>query len=264
MLGRLKGDKLNILTVLHIPHSSIYIPDEERENILLSDESLAVEILKMTDWYTNELFAADIGKCVTVCYPVSRLIVDPERFEDDALEIMASRGMGVIYTKTSDEKALRHAVDAVSRKRMLEKYYIPHHEKLSQAVSSILSLNRKALVIDCHSFPSSPLPYETDQDKNRPDICLGTDSFHTPAWLTESAKEYFNEQGFSVYKDRPFSGTLVPAEHFQKEKAVSGIMIEINRKLYMDEKTGRRLSDFGLVKRSVCSVISRLMQHYGD
>jgi hypothetical protein len=33
--------------------------------------------------------------------PVPRLVVDPERFADDSLELMAERGMGVIYTKTA-------------------------------------------------------------------------------------------------------------------------------------------------------------------
>ncbi|MDA1141454.1 MAG: N-formylglutamate amidohydrolase [Planctomycetota bacterium] len=255
---------MNIITVLHIPHSSSYIPEEEREDILLSDKLLADEILKMTDWYTDELFASDVIKYKVVCYPVSRLILDPERFEDDALEIMASRGMGVIYTKTSVGKALRHSVGPNTRKRMLEKYYIPHHENLSQAVSSILSKNGKVLVIDCHSFPSSPLPYELDQDNNRPDVCLGTDSFHTPGWLTESAKKDFKERGFSVDIDRPFSGALVPVECFQKEKAVSGIMIEMNRRLYMDERTGKRLSDFEHVKQAVSCVVSGLNQQYGS
>ncbi|GBD98041.1 N-formylglutamate amidohydrolase [bacterium BMS3Abin07] len=255
---------MNIIAVLHIPHSSDYIPAEERENILLSDELLASEVLKMTDWYADELFTSGSRKCEVVRYPVSRLVLDPERFEDDAWEIMASRGMGVIYTKTSEGETLRHVMDSAMRKRMLEKYYAPHHAHLSQVVSSILSKNGKALVIDCHSFPSSPLPYEIDQCKNRPDVCFGTDPYHTPVWLREFTKADFIKQGFSVNINRPFSGALVPVEYFQKEPAVSGIMIEINRRLYMDERTGKRLSDFENVKRTISGVVSELTKHYGN
>lgn len=246
---------MNIITVLHIPHSSSYIPAEEREDILLSDELLADEILKMTDWYTDELFTSDIVKCKFVRYPVSRLILDPERFEDDALEIMASRGMGVIYTKTSEGKALRHAVDSNTRKRMLEKYYIPHHASLSQAVSSILSKNGKALVIDCHSFPSSPLPYEIDQDKNRPDVCLGTDSFHTPKALIQLIALNLKKMGYSVGINQPYGGTLVPMEFCRKDRRVASIMIEVNRGLYMDEMTGAKTGKFESIKEQIQTLL---------
>ncbi len=115
------------------------------------------------------------------------LVSDSECFEDDKLESMASRGMGVIYTKTSEGQILRNKLSSDMRKRMLDLYYAPHHAKLSKVVSSILSKNGMALVIDCHSLPSSPLPYEKDQSENRADICIGTDSFHTPDWLTDTA-----------------------------------------------------------------------------
>lgn len=248
------------IAVLHIPHSSTLIPVEERESILLSDENLKDELLKMTDWFTDELFDSGNSECEVVRYPVSRLVLDPERFEDDAHEAMASRGMGVIYTKTSGGDTLRIASDPGVRKRMLAKYYAPHHARLTEAVATILSGNAKALVIDCHSFPSSPLPYEADQDTDRPDICIGTDPYHTPDWLTAITKAYFTEQGFSVEIDRPFSGALVPLKYYQKESAVLGMMIEINRGLYMDEKTGDRLAEFEHLKQTVSGAISEIVQ----
>ena len=43
--------------IIHVPHSSIFIPPEIRKDILLSDDELESELLGMTDWYTDE-FAA--------------------------------------------------------------------------------------------------------------------------------------------------------------------------------------------------------------
>ena len=37
-------------TILHIPHSATIIPDEHRHKILLSDDVLQMELLRMTDW----------------------------------------------------------------------------------------------------------------------------------------------------------------------------------------------------------------------
>jgi len=50
--------------ILHIPHSSCVIPDNFRDQIVLSDKELLAELLLMTDWFTDELFAfprAELG-----------------------------------------------------------------------------------------------------------------------------------------------------------------------------------------------------------
>ncbi len=85
--------------IFHIPHASTAIPPAIRAGIVLSDEQLAEEILKITDWFTDDLFGshARAGDTALV-YSVSRLIVDPERFIDDAQEPMAKVGMGVVFT----------------------------------------------------------------------------------------------------------------------------------------------------------------------
>lgn len=38
-------------------------------------------------------------------------------------------------------------------------------------------------MVDCHSFASTLLPYEPGQARDRADICMGTDRFHTPPEL---------------------------------------------------------------------------------
>lgn len=80
---------------------------------------------------------------------------------------------------------------------------------------------------------------------------------HIPAHRTK-----FAERGFAVKVDSPFKGALVPAKYYRKEKAVTGIMIEINRRLYMNEKTGCRLPEFENIKRTIGSFVSELIQYY--
>ena len=43
--------------IIHVPHSSTIIPLEIREDILLPDDELEIELLRMTDWYTDEIVA---------------------------------------------------------------------------------------------------------------------------------------------------------------------------------------------------------------
>jgi N-formylglutamate deformylase len=163
--------------ILHVPHSSKYIPDCERQWLLLSDDELQQELLHMTDAYTDQLFA--IPGAVIVRYPISRLVADPERFEDDSDEVMAKVGMGVIYARTSNGHVLREPPTPDEREAVLKQYYRPHHQMLTRAMDEALTNGGSCLVIDCHSFPQMALPYELDRNPVRPDICIGTDEFHT-------------------------------------------------------------------------------------
>jgi len=250
--------------VLHVPHASRVVPDQDRASILLTDEALSAELLRMTDSFTDELFRLDTRVARSIVFRVSRLVVDPERFLDDSVEPMSSRGMGVVYTRTADGEALRGAVDEKTRQALVTAYYLPHHCRLSEAVEAAAGRWGSCLVIDCHSFPSSPLPYEFDQSPERPEICLGIDAFHTPAPLAAVAVGLFRDAGFQVQLDRSFSGALVPRAHYQRDARVMAIMAEVNRSLYMDEVSGERLATFGEIASRLRSAVTRLIEAARD
>jgi N-formylglutamate amidohydrolase len=93
--------------------------------------------------------------------------------------------------------------------------------------------------------------------QQRPDICIGTDSFHTPAALTAALVEQFSRAGLSVKLNDPFAGALVPISRYRKDARVSAVMVEVNRKLYMEEGTGERLAVFEKVAGLVRLVVHR-------
>src|SRR6266480_5901722 len=84
------------------PHSSTAIPEDVRATFAPSDEVLHQELLRLTDRYTDEMFALDPAAAISVVFEVSRLVVDPERFLDDSVEPMAKSGMGAVYTATTE------------------------------------------------------------------------------------------------------------------------------------------------------------------
>ncbi|MBI5849655.1 MAG: N-formylglutamate amidohydrolase [Planctomycetes bacterium] len=230
--------------MLHIPHASRVIPADLRSTLLLDDDGLRRELHVLTDWFTDELFALPDDVAVAVRHPVSRLIVDPERFVDDGRELMASRGMGVIYTRTSDGAVLRDSPRPRERAALLERFYHPHHQRLSTAVDASLRDHGRALVIDGHSFPSRSLPCHDYQAAETPDVCLGTDEFHTPGWLLDVSRSAFQSVGYTVAVNHPFRGVLVPTAHHRRSPEVRAIMVEINRRCYMDEVEGGKLAGF--------------------
>lgn len=236
--------------IIHIPHSSTFIPDEHRKMLLPDDEHLKKELLSMTDLYTDELFQYNAERLV---FPVNRLICDVERFRDDENEPMSERGMGAVYTRCHDLTALR-CEDLALRENILQNWYDPHHKKLDELVTVMLERDGHCIIIDGHSFSPVPLPYEPIQDIERPDICIGTDPFHTPSNLAELCKNAFEKQGYTTMFNTPYKGSIVPLRFYQKDKRVSSVMFELNRKLYMDNN-GNRTEGFAPLCYAVKEVI---------
>lgn len=227
---------MNTQIILHIPHSSTRIPADELADYVPG--AIEHELPLMTDLCTDRLFDFP---CEKIVFPFSRLFCDVERFREDAEESMSEIGMGLAYTRCSDGSVLRF-VSAELRERILHDLYDPHHQKLENAVSNALDACGSCLILDCHSFHPVPLPYEPDQRKNRPDICIGTDAYHTPEDLAQRIVGFFSSNGFSVRLNSPYAGALVPMKYYRKEKRVRSVMIELNRSLYtQSEKRFRQL-----------------------
>ncbi|NBX34063.1 hypothetical protein EBR16_01660, partial [bacterium] len=112
--------------LLHVPHASRLIPPADRADFLLGAGELAAESLRLVDAHTDALFGADVWPGAVLAAKVSRLVVDVERFADDAREPCARVGMGATYVRTADGRALR-CLSPGRREALLESYYIPHH-----------------------------------------------------------------------------------------------------------------------------------------
>jgi N-formylglutamate amidohydrolase len=114
------------------------------------------------------------------------------------------------------------------------------------------------VVVDCHSFPSRALPYEDDQNPDRPDLCIGTDRFHTPGSLEKCVVEAAKAEGFSVEPNRPFAGALVPLPLYRQSDNVFAVMLELNRGLYMDEATGEKSAAFDGVQKKLERILGAI------
>jgi N-formylglutamate deformylase len=216
--------------ILHIPHASRAVPEDLRDQIVLPDAELDAELTLMTDAFTDELFT--LAGTTTVRFPISRLLVDVERFADDAQEPMSKVGMGM--------------------------YYEAHHQRLSTAVKHELVQYGKALIVDCHSFPSQPLPCDRDRSIPRPEFCIGTDPFHTPRALVQATAQRIQAMGYRLGINRPYAGTMVPMAFYQKDRRVASIMVEVNRSLYMDELAGTKSYRFDTVQAQIQTLLDAI------
>lgn len=253
------GNLNNSEIIIHIPHSSTVIPHQYRAGLLLSAVELEQELLLMTDHFVNDLFNIPAVKCHLNF--VSRLVMDPERFRSDEQESMTEKGMGVVYTQTSAGQPLRRPNHRL-REKIVSKMYDPYHAKLTRKVEAILGNHKNCLIIDAHSFPSVALPYEqrsaTENPEDRPDICLGYDPFHINLSLLRRATDYFAGEGLAVAHNDPFAGSIVPMKHYHQDGRVQSLMVEINRKLYMDEQSGEKNDNYDATRNLIIGFFEML------
>ncbi|MEU9861178.1 N-formylglutamate amidohydrolase [Streptomyces sp. NPDC047971] len=224
--------------LLHVPHSSRELPPDVRDDIVLDDRELARELDHITDAHTERIAELAAGAAAAAPWRfvnrLSRLVVDPERFPDEREE-MTAVGMGAVYTRTTHRAELRP--DGFDARPLLDRYFHPYARAMTAAVTDRLAAVGRAVIIDVHSYPSEPLPYELHGEGPRPPVCLGTDPHHTPPALLTAARAAFEGIG-GVGTDSPFAGTYVPLEHYGRDTRVSALMVEIRRDVYMKEPGG--------------------------
>ena len=83
------------------------------------------------------------------------------------------------------------------------------------------------------------------------DFNIGTDDFHTPQNLIAFSKDYFENLGYTLGINSPYKDTLVPKEHCHTNKKVQAIMLEVNRRLYLNEPSNEKSDNFETTKKVV-------------
>ncbi|MGW1490266.1 N-formylglutamate amidohydrolase [Streptomyces sp. NPDC002402] len=241
--------------ILHVPHSSRVVPEPVRSGIELDDAALERELDHITDAHTAEIAAAAAEAAPVAPWRfvngLSRLVIDPERFPDEREEMLAV-GMGAVYTHTTHGERLRSPdVDPLP---LIDRYFRPYAEAMTAAVGERLAATGRAVVVDIHSYPTEPLPYELHGEGPRPPICLGADDCHTPPELVAMAEKAFAGFGGTAV-NTPFAGTYVPLKYYGKDPRVSALMIEIRRDLYMAEPGGLAGPGLAALARAVAYLI---------
>lgn len=210
--------------LLHVPHAGTAVPGDVRARILLDDAALAAEVAALTDHDTDALAAAARTGEWMIVNRLSRFVVDPERLPGDREE-MAAVGMAAVYTRGTRGQRLRDD-DPVHAADLLARFHAPWAAAVEDLVARRIAATGRAVVVDVHSYPRDPLPYELRPGAPRPAFCLGTHPLHTPPALLAAARAAF---GPDVAEDTPFAGCYVPLSRFGTDAQVQAIMIEVRR-----------------------------------
>ncbi len=207
-------------------HSSYFVPKVIRKEMLLSDR----EIRNEADLYTDEIFG--VSNAHVLKGKVSRLVADYNRAPDHIeLEYQLARD-GVVVSVNEDCKQVYKKPPTIEKiVDRIEKYHDPFHEKIESFRDKVKFL------IDGHSLRSVGPEAKLDRGKTRADIVIGNRHFTTcPRSITLKVINFFKDLGYSVALNDPYEGKYILGHHCSRN-GLYGLQIEVNRRLYMNEKS---------------------------
>ncbi len=254
------------------PHSGAHYPADFVAQSLLDLAALR----KSEDCYVDELFgdAPAVGApLLKAVYPRAFLDVnrepyelDPEMFEGPLpsfVNTSSSRvaaGLGTIARIVSTRREIyRGKLTFSDVERRLAMFYRPYHHRLRALVGRARERFGFAVLVDCHSMPSSGLPLGADSSPQGIDMVLGDrNGLSCHPLVTETIEDSLRSLGYRVLRNNPYAGGFTTQHYGDPANGIHTVQIEINRALYMDEATLQRAAGFAKLRGDLRAVIKTL------
>lgn len=264
------GVEQRVPFIFNSPHSGRHYP----QRFLAMTRLDGMAIRRSEDCYVDELFAAAVAlgaPMLVANFPRAYLDANREPFELDPrmfheplppyCNIRSARvagGLGTVPRVVGEGLDIYAGrlplAEAFSR---IETVYKPYHQALKHLVSATHAAFGFAVLIDCHSMPAS---IRVGEGGARPDFIVG-DRFGTSASaaLTETAIGLFSQMGYAVAHNKPYAGGFITEHYGRPARHLHALQIEVNRGLYMDERTLCRTAGFDGLARDMARFAADLM-----
>lgn len=257
-----------IPVVVSVPHSGLWIPDDELA-------LYAIDVARLQrdgDLHVDRLYsrASECGATV-VSTAVSRFVVDLNRFQDD-VSALSTEGAsarrevgyygdrGLIWAVTTHGNPIYHAPLAPQVvARRVDLYWTPYHAALRAEISRIRDEFGLCVLLDAHSMPSRAARMHPDRGSRRADVVPG-DLFGQACapWLSELVESFFSKAGLTVHPNVPYSGGAITRTYGRPDEGVHAIQIELSRALYMNERTFEPSPGFATIHDLCTALVCRV------
>lgn len=238
--------------VLDSPHSGTDYPDDFRHCCELA------QLRRAEDTHVDRLydFAPALGVAwIEALFPRSYLdanrhpreidveLLDapwPGELPDEALLRKVRLGKGLVWRCTDDGQPLYDRKLSVAEvQARIERCWEPYHRSVSDAVEAAHARHGYCLHINCHSMPAVSASHATDfPGLVHADFVVGDRDGSTAApSLSRWVCEHLRALGYSVDYNHPYKGVELVRRYGDPSRQRHSLQLEINRKLYMDERS---------------------------
>lgn len=195
--------------------------------------------------------------------------LDPRMFEGrlpsyaNTRSMRVAGGLGTVARVVGDAQEIYDGripvEEALGR---IEALYKPYHRALRRLLTRLQREFGVAVLIDCHSMPSSAGPKD---DRPRADVVLG-DRYGTSCFpaVSETIESTLRSLGYSVSRNKPYAGGFITEHYGNPATGLHAVQFEINRALYMDERRHARSASFAQVAADLDIVADRLAAIPGE
>lgn len=170
-------------------------------------------------------------------------------------------GLGVVPRVVAEGAPIYNGKIRLTEARdRITQYHTPFHMKLERLLHRARESFGNALLIDCHSMPTEALRAAPKINGAIPQIVLG-DRFGASADRTfiVEVQAAFERAGFIVARNAPFAGGYITQRYGKPAQGLNAIQVEIDRGLYLDQKTIEPSPAFDEIKRLLTRVIEDLV-----
>ena len=254
-----------IPVVVDIPHAGEWIPPAVEDEMTLGSRPPRRDL----DLYTDIIYggAAD-GGATLIQSRVSRYVIDLNRAADDVSSEAVDgaeainqpgyyRERGVVWrTATDGTPVIARPMTAEAYARRIDLFWKPYHEALAAEIERVRNEFGYCILVDGHSMPS----LGRRATNRRADVVPGDlDGQSCSRFLLRTVIRHYRQLGYSVRPNNPYKGGWITRTYGEPSRGVHAIQIEVNRDLYMNERTFR-IRDEGISKLTdACtSLIERL------
>lgn len=195
----------------------------------------------------------------------NELDIDPELIDGEwpvpLQPTVSRRGLGLLKSKSRyGEPVHERKLGVAEVMERIEKYHRPYYAELRQNIDRLKSAFGFVYHLSCHCMSAVGAPTHPDPGKQRADFCLGNVNGTTSSReFIEFMQKTITGFGYSCTINDPYSGGELNTR-FGDPGRVDSIMVEINKKLFMDVNTFRRKPEFGRVKTNVTKVLHAVVQ----
>lgn len=248
-----------------IPHSGEKIPDQASWLKTLPEEILMSDVDRYVDWlYEPALQKLHIPFTKTEWH---RYAVDLNRIPTDvdedsvigATKKSGSHADGYHWVMTKNEvRLMPQAISQDVHQQLTELIYEPFHQAIGNHYENFFKQGYKNVFqIDAHSMPSLGTRMHKDPGEYRAEIvvsdCLGR-SCHP--YFRDLVIAAYAVAGFKVGYNWPYVGGRVTEQYGKPSQGQQAIQVELNRSLYMDEKTKKLKPEAEMVKIKIEKALS--------